>query len=79
MRVLGLYQEMKLGNVVDYSNDYRKQVALALVQSLYGRFGSHTFLAQNLVTIGPTPSHYISPKKPAGDHTTTQSTQIPLQ
>jgi hypothetical protein len=75
MRVLGLYQEMKLGNVVDY----RKQVALALVQSLYGRFGSHSFLAQNLVTIGPTPSHYISPKKPAGDHTATQSTQIPLQ
>ncbi len=71
---------MKLGNVVDYSNDYRKHVALTLVQSLYGRFGSHTFLAQNLVrAIGLTPSHYISPKKPAGDHTTTQSTQIPLQ
>jgi hypothetical protein len=25
-----VYQEEKLGNVVDYSDDYRKQVALAM-------------------------------------------------
>ena len=59
------------GNVVDYRIG---SVTLALVQSLYGRFGSYAFLAQSLVSIaGPSPLTSISPKKPAGDYTATQS------